>query len=461
MTPSHPSFPDTAPAQARQTRQQFVSPEDHLSYELGKAVRELPPLYTRLLAGVLSSVVFGSIAWAYFSKIDEVAVADGELIPIAQVRPVRALDGGTLTEIRVVEGEAVEQGDVLIVQDPALPDAEVDRLREAATLIEQDLSRLEAEMNGSTSTGTALQDELLAARLTEFQTRQQAADAEVNRAAAALEETRARLTQLQDSLPNAREILVNAEDREESLRELVDGAVARFDYLEARDRLTEARDRLANLESQATVQQQTIRQAEQAYQAAVQERDRLSSERNSEILSLTSQRQEELANVRGQLNEANLRAEGQVITAPIAGRVYNLQATLGERTIGPGEELLSILPNDEELVLEVKVLNRDIGFISEGMRAKVKIATFPFQEFGTIDGTVAQISPNAVVDEQLGPVFVTRIQLNRSTIMLRGQEVSLVPGMAASGEIVTRQKSVLTFLTEPVTRRFSEAFSVR
>ncbi|MEM9451367.1 MAG: HlyD family type I secretion periplasmic adaptor subunit [Cyanobacteria bacterium P01_E01_bin.6] len=452
---------ETQAAQSRQTRQQFVSPEDYLSYELGKAVRELPPLYTRLLAGVLSSVVVGAIAWAYASKIDEVAVAQGELIPAAQIRPVRALEGGVIGEIRVEEGDEVEQGDVLIVQDPALTQADVDRLSASAELIQQDITRLEAELNGGLASGTPLQDQLIAARLSEFTTRQQAADAEVARQAAALDESQARLTQLQASLPNVRALLENARDREENLRELVEGAVARFDYLEARDRLTEAEERLGSTEQQILVQQQAIRQAEQAYQVALQERDRLSSERESEILTQLNQRQEELTNLQGQLNQATIRADGQLITAPISGRVYNLQATLAEKTIEPGEELLSILPSDNQLLLEVRVLNRDIGFIREGMRAKVKIATFPFQEFGTIDGIVMQISPNAIVDEQLGPVFLTQIELNRSSMPLRGQEVALVPGMAATGEIVTRQKSVLTFMLEPVTRRFDEAFSVR
>lgn len=457
MTSSH----GTHAAQTRQTRQQFVTPEDYLSYELGKAVRELPPLYTRLLAGILSTAVFGAIAWAYFSKIDEVAVAQGELIPIAQIRPVRALEGGIIGQILVEEGEHVEQGDVLIVQDPALTQADVERLNASATLIQQDITRLESELNSTNSNGTSLQDQLLTARLSEFATRQQAADAEVARQAAALDEARAQLNQLQASLPNARAILETAEDREASLRELVEGAIARFDYLEARDRLTEAQDRLESIEQQIIVQHQTIRQAEQAYQVAVQERNRLSSERQSEILTQLNRRREELADVQGQLNQATIRADGQLITAPISGRVYNLQATLAEKTIEPGEELLSILPNDNDLLLEVRVLNRDIGFIREGMRTKVKVATFPFQEFGTIDGTVAQISPNAIVDEQLGPVFLTRIELNRSSINLRGQDVALVAGMAATGEIVTRQKSVLTFMLEPVTRRFDEAFSVR
>lgn len=66
---------NSSPAKARQIRQQFANPEDYLSYELGKAVQELPPLYTRLVAGSISLLVFGALAWAHFSKVDEVATA--------------------------------------------------------------------------------------------------------------------------------------------------------------------------------------------------------------------------------------------------------------------------------------------------------------------------------------------------------------------------------------------------
>ena len=112
-------------------------------------------------------------------------------------------------------------------------------------------------------------------------------------------------------------------------------------------------------------------------------------------------------------------------------------------------------------MLQVKVRNRDIGFIRQGMKAKVKMATFPFQEFGTVSGEVVEISPNATVDEELGLVFPTRIKLNKHSMMVKGQEIAFTPGMVATGEIVTRKKSILTFIVEPVTRRFSEAFSVR
>ncbi len=455
------SSPSSSSAQARQTRQQFVNPEDYLSYELGKAVRELPPLYTRLLAGSITLLVAGTITWAHFSKVDEVAIAPGELIPATQVRPVRSLDGGIISEIKVQEGDRVQQGDVLIERDPTISQSEVDRLQQAAVLIRENIARLEAESQGQTSTGSSIQDQLLAARLQEFSTRQTAANADANRQQAAIDEAKARLSRLQQNLESARTTLINAQERETKLRDLVDGAIPRFDYLEARDRLTESEDRVASLQQEIAAQQQVIRQTEEAYQTAQSSAVRLSSERQSEILTQLTQRREELSNVEGQLAQASLKVDGDTIRAPISGRIYNIQATLGERTIEPGEELMSILPDDGDLMLEVKILNRDIGFVAEGMRAKVKLATFPFQEFGTLEGTLSQISPNATVDRDLGPVYMGRISLSRTSMMVKGQEVDLSPGMAATGEVVTRRKSILTFLLEPVTRRFSEAFSTR
>lgn len=455
----------TAPAQARQTRQQFVNPEDYLSYELGQAVRALPPLYTRLLAGTISAIVFGTIAWAYFSKVDEVAVTQGELIPASQVRPVRALEGGVISQIRVKEGDQVKQGDVLLVQDATVSQAEVDRLDNSAQLIRQDVARLEAEQNGQTSTGNALQNQLLEARLREYDTKRSAAEAEAQRAEAAIGEAEARLVRLQENLANARNTLLTAQERESTMRTLVDveGAVPRFDYLEAKDRLTQAQDQVDSLQQEIAAQQQAIRQSEQSYQSARQTVNRVSAERQSEILSQLNQRREELANLEGQLNQAQIKNDGDTITAPISGRIYNIQATMAERTIEPGEELLSILPDGQNLMLEVKVLNQDIGFIQAGMPVKIKIATFPFQEFGIIDGEVVQISPNATLDKDLGLVFMARVQLDRTTmpVPVQQRDVQLVPGMSATAEIVTRQRTVLTFLVEPITRRFSEAFSTR
>ena len=148
--------------------------------------------------------------------------------------------------------------------------------------------------------------------------------------------------------------------------------------------------------------------------------------------------------------------------APIGGTVYEVKASLGP--VQKGEELLSILPTGDGVLLEAKVLNRDIGFINPGDRVKVKLTTFPYQEFGTVDGEVIQVAPNATLDEEnkdLGLVYKTLIKLKTKTMLVNGKEVPLSPGMTATADIVTRQKSILTFLIEPITSRFSNAFSPR
>ena len=396
----------------------------------------------------------------------------------------------------------IKKGDILIERNPDLPQAEVDRLAKSAKLIREDIGRLEAERTGAATAGTNLQDQLLTSRLKDFEAKRAAAVAEANRQIAVINEAKVGLTRLEENLTNAKtnltnaktnltnaesilvkakSVLANAEKREEALRLLVaNGATPRLDYLDAqarviqsqaeitkaedgitnaKDKVTEAENKVTSIEKEIAAQGQKIQQAEQAYQSARKQADSLGSERQSQILTELNKRREEQTTVEGQLQQAKKQREQETIEAPVAGTIYSVKATKGP--VQSGEELLSILPDGEQLSLEVKVLNRDIGFIREGMKAKVKMATFPFQEFGTIEGTVAQVSPNAITDKDLGLVFPTRIRLNQHSIKVRGQDVAFTPGMAATGEIVTRKKSVLTFLIEPVTRRFSEAFSVR
>ena len=110
-------------------------------------------------------------------------------------------------------------------------------------------------------------------------------------------------------------------------------------------------------------------------------------------------------------------------------------------------------------ILETKVQNQDIGFVRSGMR--VKLATFPYQEFGMVEGTVSKVSPNAVNEQNGGLVFPVQVQLKQRSVRTSDREVLLSPGTAASAEIVTRQKTVMSFLLDPITASWDRAFSVR
>jgi HlyD family secretion protein len=467
------------PAQSQQARQRLANPQESLSYELGKAVQELPPLYTRLLAGTISFLVFGAIAWAYFSKVDEVAVANGKTIPSTEVRPMRALSAGTIVKTNVKAGSQIKKGDVLVEIDPGSTGTNVDSLEKEAKEIRDSIARLESESRGETGSGNAERNQLNASRLREFNEKQAAAEAEANRQVAAIGEARSRQARLQENRINAvkklqsdRSILANAEERLRRLSSLETNAVPQLDVLSARaqvtsaeKQVTESLDNITSIDGEMQAQQDRIRQAQQAAESARSTASSLAPQRESEVLAQLVQRREELSKKVGEIAVAKQqKKERETVKAPFDGTVYNIKVTAGP--VQPGEEMLSVLPDGQDLVLEVKVLNRDIGFIRKNAVAKVKMATFPYQEFGIVEGEVMEISPDAVVEKDengrdMGPVFPAKIRLKKRSLIVRGKEVELTPGMAATAEIVTRQKSILTFLIEPVTRRFDEGFQVR
>ena len=484
----------SSPAQSQQTRHQLANPEESLSYELGKAVQELPPLYTRMMAGSISVLVLGTIGWAHFSEVEEVANANGKLIPSTEVRPFRAPSVGTVTKINVKPGQVVQKGQTLIEIDPGATETNVASLKNDEKKIQEDIRRLEAESQGQGLTGDSLQDQLIASRQREFGDKQNAAIADANRQNSTIGEAQATLERLQGNMVNAQATLVNARSSKEDARKALEiaqerqkrlqtlentGAVPHLEILNAAsqvaqasqqlttaiNQINDAEGQLTSLTKQMSAQQERINQSQQAFQSAKSTALGLAPQRQSEILTQLKQRREEFTKKQGEIAVATQqRKDRETLTAPFAGVVYNMKATQGP--IQQGEELLSLLPEDGGAILEVRILNRDIGFVSPGMKAKVKLATFPYQEFGIIEGEIVSIDPNAIVEkdangQDMGPVFAAKVRLDRKAIAVRGREVELSPGMAGTADIVTRKKSILSFLTEPITKRFSEAFSVR
>lgn len=439
---------NTSPIQRQQTRQQFANAQGYLNYELGNAVRRLPPVYTRVLVGGICLAVTGTITWAALSKVDEVATANGEVVPATQVQPMRSLASGQLRQINATEGKFVKQGDILVQLDPTQPKAEVQRLQKLSEQTRDSLTRLEAERSGKVQAGTVLQNELLASRLREYRDRRAAAEADASRQLSIIRSAQVQKSWLQADL-------AFASQKSQAMQSLASqGAVPRFDYIDTQNKVE-------GLQKEIAIQDQTIEQSRQAFQSAKNNANRLESERQSEILTQIDKQQQELTDLEGKLAQAREQQQQSTIRAGVTGTVYNVKVAKTGAAVHVGDELLSIVPAGEELLVEAKVPNQDIGFIKTGMRVKVKLATFPYQEYGMVEGRVSKISPNAVNEKDAGLVFPVQVQLKQHTLRVNGQEVPLTPGMAATAEIVTRQKTVLSFLLDPITGSWDRAFSIR
>lgn len=155
--------------------------------------------------------------------------------------------------------------------------------------------------------------------------------------------------------------------------------------------------------------------------------------------------------------KAAARESWQTIRAPVDGTVFQMQIFTEGGVVGAGDPLLSIAPSEDALVLDVLILNKDIGFVKLNDPIAVKIEAYPFTRYGLIDGTLTQISADAMVDEQMGPVFPARVTLLSAYLGEGTARREIASGMTATAEIKTGKRRIIDFILSPIAKVTNEA----
>ena len=164
----------------------------------------------------------------------------------------------------------------------------------------------------------------------------------------------------------------------------------------------------------------------------------------------------ELEDLTQQLVKATVRSESQVLRAPVNGIVHNLQVNTIGSVVQPAQTLLEIIPEKEPVIAEVWIKNQDIGFVNEGQKTSLKLHAFAFTRFGTVSGVVVSVSNDAIIDENAGPRYLARIELDQHHIDLGDKQANLVPGMTLSAEIATGQRRLIEFFAAPLVSALNE-----
>jgi len=163
----------------------------------------------------------------------------------------------------------------------------------------------------------------------------------------------------------------------------------------------------------------------------------------------TLEQQNRIARLQTEISAAEVMLQHTTITAPATGIVTTMNVRSVGEVLQPGKTIATIAPGDVPLVVEVELPNKDIAFVEKGMAAKLKFDAFPFQDYGIVDGTVIEVSPDAQVNSDSGSFYKLTIALNRKTISINGKEVVLRPGLLVSAEIVTERRTIASLLLEP------------
>ena len=420
-------------------------------------------------------VAFFSLAvlWAMLGEIDIVATAQGKIIPSGRVKVIQPMEIGVVRQIHVQEGQQVEAGDVLLELDPTATQADLGRLEMellAARLDEtryRTLERMTAEVSSDATDSSvatlqvppALAQEAGASAIALQEQMLKSAWSEHRARSAALDNTiasrEAELAALQEDVKKRAGTLPLITKRAKAVRKMVDKQLsAEQTWLELEEERVEQQQELAALKSRTEQVEASIREARQQRQA-------LDAEFRGALLTKLSETERRIDQLQQERVKASQRTELQRMTAPVAGVVQQLAVHTIGGVVTPAQELMKIVPESESLEVEAWVLNKDIGFVEEGQSAEVKIETFPFTRYGTIDAEMLDVSNDAVTDEHKGLVYAARVLMKDSVIRVGEKLVNLTPGMAVTVEVKTGKRRLIEFILSPLFRYKSESLGER
>lgn len=403
-----------------------------------------------------------ALLWAMLGKIDVVATAQGKVVPNDRTKTIQSFTTASVSTIYVSDGQHVRAGDVLVELD--------------ATTTQADREQVEGEMGATLlqiargqALATALQtgqrptlkrpasadatkhleaEQLLQGEYAEYTARLSRLVAETSRREAELRSTQALVRKLEQTLPIAQQ-------RAQDFKSLVDqNFVSRNGYLDREQERIEQEADLAN-------QRSRLREVEAALRETQGQRQALLAETLRNALNATSEAQQRLDALLQERKKAESREQLMRVRAPVDGTVQQLAVHTKGGVVTEAQPLMLIVPSDNPLEVEAFFENKDIGFVRPGQDAAVKIETFQYTKYGTLDATVATVSHDAINDERRGLIYSSRVRLAQAELMVDGNPVSLSPGMAVTVEVKTGRRRVIEYFLAPLLQHGSEALRER
>lgn len=358
--------------------------------------------------------------WASMSEIQQVTRAQGSVIPSSRIQVIQSSDGGVLTEMPVQEGDSVNKGDLLARLDSTKPEAGYLEAEAKVVALRAARARLDAEINGGPLTFPREVNKYPQYKLNQRSLMIKRQNA-INEDISTLQAMKALATK----------------ELEMTQPLLKSGDVSMADVLRLQRQV-------ADIQSQITNKKNKYLQDTQTEMGKVEE-DLTSAEQN------LRQRKDLLDKVD--------------IYSPTNGIVKNVRITTLGGVIKPGEEVMRIVPIEDDLLIEVKVKPADIAYVKPGLKVNVKIDAYDYTVYGSLTGEVTYISADTLTEElkqNEQAYYRAQVKTNgRNFTGLSGGKIEILPGMTATAEIITGQHTVLRYLLKPIVKTMSESFGER
>ena len=440
---------------------------DRLQYEFLPAAEEIvetpaAPLGA-LVVWLVALLLVVALAWSYFGRIDIVAVANGKISTEGSTKTIQPAISGVVTNINVREGQHVKKGEALLALDKTTAEKDVATASQSLNTarVERDILRRLA-VGGNTDeiiNNADLPDEAKA-MLQQFAGSQTALSAARRQAANGTISNYQQQIQFNQQAKNQLETNAqNLKNRKAEIERQLPNANP-VDKLRLQNELSNIDQRITSADSAVLGQNQQLLQSQSALTQAQNQSQTQIAETNSAFNNQIITAEKRIIELENNLVKARQVLAQTTITAPVDGTVLSLTVKTIGGVVNAGQQLAQIVPEKVPLYVDAVLDNQDVGFVKPGQRVVVKVATYPFQRYGYLEGTVENISPDAIQDDKKGLIYKAKIKLNDDKSSKQNQ-LKLLPGMNISAEITTGQRRIIEFFLDPLMTKADESLKVR
>ncbi len=406
----------------------------------------------------ISVLILAAIGWAMITEVDEVALAEGEVVPAGSIHSVQHLEGGIVSAILVREGDVVEAGVPLLQIAPTATRSDLNQMLARRASLTLQAERLRAfaatrtpDFDGVIDGFEDLKEDQEAIYRTQVANRTN----QVMVVRSQLNQAEGEYQRLINRAESLREQIAFLQEELAIRQRLLDqGLMSRIVFLDTQRELAQAEGSLVETVDSIAETQSSMAELNGRVEEVV-------SRLENEALTQAGEISAELAQVEQALAGLTDRVERLDVRAPVRGIVTSLKALTINAVVQPGEVLMEIVPIGDELVVEAKVSPNDIGHVEPGQAADVRVSSYDFSRFGAVSGTVRQISATTFVDEQLVPYYRAVIALDQDFVGDVDGLNPIIPGMTVQADIKTGSKSILDYMLRPVYRGLHGAFRER
>ena len=406
----------------------------------------------------LSIGVVCLLIWAAFSKLDIATQAYGEVAPADQVQKVQHLEGGIVREIHVKEGQKVKKGDPLVELEGIAAQADKQEIDSRIGALSIKIIRLEAVIGRKTS--IQFPSDLLKNYPREIDEAKELYRTQLERSSSTRDAQSWKIVQRQEEFQELKARIAHLSEQRKILREqlridkeLLDKGIGnQYEFLQ---RTRED----SSLSGQILESQAALRRVEAGQKQEQSGLTSITSGNTEDLRKDLEESRKQLAELQKRLGKFQDSTARTIIRSPVDGTVFTLYTVTRGGVVSPGGLVVSLVPGDEHIVIETKLNAGEVGLVSVGQLARLRLEGASTQRFRPVDGKVLHISSDAITEPQKPPYFLVRIAPSQLNFTDGVTSYKLSPGVQVSASIVTGHRSVLQYVFSPMLGRFGGALT--